>query len=316
MKITDYLAQDKTHVSFELLPPLKGKSIDTLYNLLDPLMEFKPPFVNVTYHRSEYIYKKNVDATFEKVVVRKRPGTVSICAAIMNKYKIDAVPHLVCGGFTKDQTEDALIDLHFLGVNNILALRGDAMKSENQFTPEIGGNHRALDLVSQAMNMNKGIYLEDDLSNGNPTDFCVGVAGYPEKHAESPNLKTDILHLKAKIDAGASFVITQMFWDNKAYFDYVAMCRAEGIKVPIIPGLKPLTSKKQLTTIPRSFNVNLPDTLTDAMLQTTTDEQAKQVGLEWCIMQSKELLQKEVPCLHYYIMNNMPEILDISRAVL
>jgi methylenetetrahydrofolate reductase (NADPH) len=316
MKITDYLSQEKTHVSFEILPPLKGKSIDTIFQLLDPLMEFKPPFINVTYHRSEYIYKKNHDQTFEKVVVRKRPGTVSMCAAIMSKYKIDAVPHLICGGFTKDQTEDALIDLHFLGVKNILALRGDAMKSENVFTPEPSGNARAIDLVQQAMNMNKGIYLEDDLTNGHPTDFCIGVAGYPEKHSEAPNLKADIKHLKAKVDAGASFVVTQMFWDNQAYFDYVDLCRAEGINVPIIPGIKPITNRKQLTTIPRSFNVNLPDALCDAIAKAKTDDDVKQVGIEWCIMQSKQLLQHNVPCLHYYIMSNLAEMLTITRAVL
>lgn len=317
MKLTEYLQENKTHISFEILPPLKGKSIHSIYNVLDPLMEFQPPFINVTYHRSEYIYKKRADQSFEKVVLRKRPGTVSICAAIMNKYKVEAVPHLICGGFTKDATEDALIDLSFLGVDNVLALRGDAMKSETVFTPEQGGHEYAIDLVRQVSNMNKGIYLEDDLRSGNPTNFCVGVAGYPEKHFEAPNLKTDLKYLKDKIDAGAEYIVTQMFFDNQKYFEFVKACREEGITVPIIPGLKPITTKKQLVNIPRAFNINLPDDLTEAILNAKDDEAIKQIGVEWCTMQSKELLaDPQVPCIHYYVMSNVTEIKQIVSSIL
>jgi methylenetetrahydrofolate reductase (NADPH) len=316
MKVIDHLRQAKdTLVSFEVLPPLKGKNITSLYQHLDPLMEFKPSFVNVTYHRSEHIFKKKTDGTFEKVEVRKRPGTVGICAAIMNHYQVDAVPHLICGGFTKRETEDALIDLNFLGIDNVLVLRGDATKNESSFEPETGGNRYAIDLLKQVDQLNNGIYLEEDIRDGFRTNFCMGVAGYPEKHFEAPNLETDLKHLKAKVDAGAEYIVTQMFFDNAKFFAFVDKCREHGINVPIIPGLKPLTNKKQLTVIPRIFHVDLPNELIEAMNRTKTDEDAEKVGEEWLIHQSKELKKAGVPVLHYYTLGKPKIVYNAVKEV-
>jgi methylenetetrahydrofolate reductase (NADPH) len=316
MKVIDHLRQAKdTLVSFEVLPPLKGKNITSLYQHLDPLMEFKPSFVNVTYHRSEHIFKKKSDGTFEKVEVRKRPGTVGICAAIMNHYQVDAVPHLICGGFTKRETEDALIDLNFLGIDNVLVLRGDATKNEASFEPEPDGNRYAIDLLKQVDRLNNGIYLEEDIRDGFRTKFCMGVAGYPEKHFEAPNLETDLKHLKAKVDAGAEYIVTQMFFDNAKFFAFVDKCRENGINVPIIPGLKPLTNKKQLSVIPRIFHVDLPNELIEAMNKTKTDEEAEKVGEEWLIHQSKELKKSGVPVLHYYTLGKPKIIYNAVKEV-
>jgi len=301
MKVIEHLKQTQgTHVSFEVLPPLKGKGINALWDHLDPLIEFKPSFINVTYHRSESMFKRKSDGTFEKVEVRKRPGTVGICAAIMNRYKVDAVAHLICGGFSKQETEDALIDLNFLGVDNVLVLRGDAPKNESFFEPEPGGHKYAIELLQQVMNMNNAIYLEEDLKNAVKTNFSIGVAGYPEKHFECPNLQTDLLFLKAKLDAGADYVVTQMFYDNKKYFEYVKACREIGIEAPIVPGLKPITSKKQLTVIPRTFHVDIPEELSTEILKCKTDKEVEEVGTEWLLQQSKELKAANVPVLHYY----------------
>jgi methylenetetrahydrofolate reductase (NADPH) len=301
MKVIDHINQAKdTLVSFEILPPLKGKTINSIYNHLDPLMEFKPSFINVTYHRSEQIFKKKADGTFEKVEIRKRPGTVGICAAIMNHYKIDAVPHLICGGFTKRETEDALIDLNFLGIDNVLVLRGDATKNEASFEPEPDGNRYAIDLLKQTVDLNHGIYLEEDIREGFRTHFCIGIAGYPEKHFEAPNLKSDMDFLKAKVAAGAEYIVTQMFFDNSKYFAFVDHCRAEGITIPIIPGLKPITNKKQLNVIPRTFHVDIPTDLSNEIQRCKTDEDCEKVGTEWLITQSKELKKAGVPVLHYY----------------
>jgi methylenetetrahydrofolate reductase (NADPH) len=301
MKVIDHINQAKdTLVSFEILPPLKGKTINSIYNHLDPLMEFKPSFINVTYHRSEQIFKKKADGTFEKVEIRKRPGTVGICAAIMNHYKIDAVPHLICGGFTKRETEDALIDLNFLGIDNVLVLRGDATKNEASFEPEPDGNRYAIDLLKQTVDLNHGIYLEEDIREGFRTHFCIGIAGYPEKHFEAPNLKSDMDFLKAKVAAGAEYIVTQMFFDNSKYFAFVDNCRAEGITIPIIPGLKPITNKKQLNVIPRTFHVDIPTDLSNEIQRCKTDEDCEKVGTEWLITQSKELKKAGVPVLHYY----------------
>jgi methylenetetrahydrofolate reductase (NADPH) len=301
MKVIEHINQAKdTLVSFEILPPLKGKTINSIYNHLDPLMEFKPSFINVTYHRSEQIFKKKADGTFEKVEIRKRPGTVGICAAIMNHYKIDAVPHLICGGFTKRETEDALIDLNFLGIDNVLVLRGDATKNEASFEPEPDGNKYAIDLLKQTVDLNHGIYLEEDIREGFRTHFCIGVAGYPEKHFEAPNLKSDMDFLKAKVAAGAEYIVTQMFFDNSKYFAFVDHCRAEGITIPIIPGLKPITNKKQLNVIPRTFHVDIPTDLSNEIQRCKTDEDCEKVGTEWLITQSKELKKAGVPVLHYY----------------
>ena len=317
MKVIEHLKQTQgTHVSFEVLPPLKGKGINALWDHLDPLIEFKPSFINVTYHRSESMFKRKSDGTFEKVEVRKRPGTVGICAAIMNRYKVDAVAHLICGGFSKQETEDALIDLNFLGVDNVLVLRGDAPKNESFFEPEPGGHKYAIELLQQVMNMNNAIYLEEDLKNAVKTNFSIGVAGYPEKHFECPNLQTDLLFLKAKLDAGADYVVTQMFYDNKKYFEYVKACREIGIEAPIVPGLKPITSKKQLTVIPRTFHVDIPEELSTEILKCKTDKEVEEVGTEWLLQQSKELKAANVPVLHYYTLGKPNVILNVVKGTL
>jgi methylenetetrahydrofolate reductase (NADPH) len=316
MHVTDHIAQAKdTLVTFEVLPPLKGKTISSLYEHLDPLMEFKPSWINVTYHRSETMFKKKLDGTFEKVDVRKRPGTVGICAAIMNHYTIDAVPHIICGGFTQRETEDALIDLQFLGIDNALVLRGDAAKNESSFEPEIGGNKFAIDLLKQVDQLNHGIYLDKDILNGGKTDFCMGVAGYPEKHFEAPNFEIDLLKTKEKVDAGAGYIMTQMFFDNQKYFDYVKACREIGINVPIIPGLKPITNKKQLTILPRIFHVDIPTDLSNAINKCKTDAECEQVGKEWLIQQSRELKAAKVPVLHYYTLGKPQVIKEVVSSV-
>lgn len=317
MKVTEHLRQAKnTLISFEILPPLKGKTIASIYDHLDPLMEFKPSYINVTYHRSEHVFKKKADGTFEKVEVRKRPGTVGICAAIMNHYHIDAVPHLICGGFNKRETEDALIDLNFIGVDNVLVLRGDAAKNETVFEPEPGGNLYALDLLKQVVNLNAGLYLEEDIRDGFKTNFSIGVAGYPEKHFESPNLKSDLDILKDKVDAGADYIVTQMFFDNKKYFDFVKACRETGINVPIIPGLKPITSKKQLSVIPRTFHVDIPTDLSNEIGQCKQDSDVELIGTRWLLEQSKELKDAGVPVLHYYTLGKPKVIVNVMKGLL
>jgi len=316
MKVIDHLNNaTSTLVSFEILPPLKGKGINALWEHLDPLMEFKPAFINVTYHRSESMFKRKADGTFDKVEVRKRPGTVGICAALMNRYKVDAVAHLICGGFTKQETEDALIDLHFLGVNNVLVLRGDAPKNETFFEPEPGGHKYAIELLQQVTNMNNGIYLEEDLKNAVKTNFCIGVAGYPEKHFESPNMQTDLTFLKAKVDAGAEYVTTQMFFDNNKYFEFVKTCREAGITVPIIPGLKPISTKKQLTVIPRTFHVDIPEQLSTEILKCKNDAEVEIIGTEWLLQQSKELKAAGVPVLHYYTLGKPHMVANVVKEL-
>ncbi len=316
MKVTEHLAQaEKTLLSFEILPPLKGKSIHGIYDVLDHLIEFNPAFINVTYHRSEYIYKKRGDDRFDKVFIRKRPGTVGICAAIQFKYKIDAVAHIICGGFTKEETEDALIDLSYLSIDNVLLLRGDASKNERDFIAEPGGHKYASDLVKQVVNMNHGIYLEEDSIQGYKTDFNIGVAGYPEKHFESPNLKSDLRYLKQKVEAGADYIVTQMFYDNNQYFNFVKKCREEGIMVPIIPGMKPITSSSQIHTIPRTFHVDIPEALSDAIDNAKTPEAVKNEGVKWSIKQSQELVAAGVPCIHYYTMGNVDAMRTIVKEV-
>jgi methylenetetrahydrofolate reductase (NADPH) len=316
MKITEHLKQaKKTLFSIEILPPLKGKSIQSIYDAIDPLIEYSPSFIDVTYHREEYVYKKREGGYLEKVSMRKRPGTVGICAAIMNKYKIDAVPHIICGGFSKQETENALIDLQFLGIDNVLLLRGDSIKTEPSFVPEPDGNAYAIDLVNQVSNMNKGIYLEEDIKDLQPTNFCIGVAGYPEKHAEAPNMISDIKYLKAKVDAGAEFIVTQMFFDNKKYFDFVNLCRKNNINVPIIPGIKILTSKKQATTLPKIFHIDIPVELYDLVEKAKDDKEAKEIGVNWCIKQSKELIGANVPCLHFYTMGLSETTARVAKEV-
>ncbi len=301
MKVTDHLNQSKeTIISFEILPPLKGKGIQSLYAHLDPLMEMKPAFINVTYHRSEHVFKKTADGNFKKVVVRKRPGTESICAAIMNKYNVDTVPHIICGGFSIGDTEDALINLNYLGIDNVLVLRGDAAKNEANFEPEPDGHKFTVDLLRQVRNLNDGVYIEEDLKNTAKTKFCIGVAGYPEKHFEAPNMDTDMQYLKQKVDEGADYIVTQMFFDNAKYFAFVDACKAAGINVPIIPGLKPIFNKKQLTVLPKVFHIDLPTALSSEIIKCKDDDAVEQVGTEWLLQQSKELKKAGVPALHYY----------------
>lgn len=316
MKITEHIKSSRsTLFSFEILPPLKGKGIKSLYAGIDPLMEFKPKFIDVTYHREDYVLKRRPDGTYDRVATRKRPGTVGICAAIMNRYKVDAVPHLICGGFTKEETENALIDLAFLGIDNVLALRGDNMKGETQFTPEKDGNRSALDLVFQLQNMNEGIFLDEELTDTQPTSFCIGVAGYPEKHQDAPNLRSDLNFLKRKVDAGAEFIVTQMFFDNSKYFQFVEACRAMNINVPIIPGIKPLATKKQLSILPRIFHIDFPEALAEAVDACKTDKEAEKVGIEWAITQCKELVKAKVPVLHFYTMGKSEATAAIAREV-
>ncbi len=317
MKVIEHIekANGKSLFSFEILPPLKGQNIQCIFDSIDPLMEFNPPFIDVTYHREEYEYKELPSGLLEKRIVKKRPGTVGICAAIQNKYKVDAIPHILCGGFTKEDTENFLIDLDFLGIDNVLALRGDAVKSEIYFKPEKEGHQFASDLVTQIENLNRGLYLDEYLQNTSATNFCIGVAGYPEKHMEAPSLDSDIHFLKHKIKNGATYIVTQMFFDNKRFFEFVAKCRKEGITVPIIPGLKPLATKKQLNLIPHRFKVDLPDDLIMEVVRAKDNEAVRQVGVEWCIAQSKELINAGIPVLHYYSMGKSDNIKAVAKAV-
>ncbi len=317
MKVTEHIkkADGKALFSFEILPPLKGQNIQSIFDAIAPLADFKPPFIDVTYHREEYEYKDVGNGLLEKKIVKKRPGTVGICSAIQNKFKIDAVPHILCGGFTKEDTENFLIDLDFLGIENVVALRGDAVKNEIYFKPEKNGHKYASELVTQIQQLNRGIYLDEDLQNSTQTDFCIGVAGYPEKHIEAPNFDSDIQFLKQKIAQGADYIITQMFFDNEKFFEFVRKCRNEGITVPIIPGLKPLAAKSQLNMIPHRFKVDLPDALVIETLKASNADAVKAIGTEWCIAQSKELLQKGFPIVHYYSMGKSDNIVQIAKEV-
>ncbi|MFT4644196.1 MAG: methylenetetrahydrofolate reductase (NADPH) [Planctomycetota bacterium] len=317
MKVIDHIKNAKeTLFSIEVLPPQKGRKIEHLYNILDPLMEFKPPFVDVTYHREEIQYKKNLDGSIARIPLRKRPGTVGICAAIMNKYQIDAVPHLICGGFTKEETEDALFSLYYLGIENVLIIKGDEMgKSEYHMEDMVNRNIYAIDLVDQVKKMNNGVFCHEETAYEMSTDFCMGVAGYPEKHFEAPNLNTDLKYLKQKVDAGADYIVTQMFYDNQKYFDFVDKCRKNGINVPIIPGLKPLTVKKHLNILPSMFHIDIPEALSKEVEKCKDNNAVKRVGIEWAIQQSKELKAANVPCLHYYTMSRSEITVEIARNV-
>ncbi len=316
MKVTDHIARASgTLISFEVLPPLKGRGIEALYKHLDPLMEFNPAYINVTYHRSEHVFKKRTDGSFEKVVIRKRPGTEAICAAIMNKYTVDTVPHIICGGFSLQDTEDALLTLNYLGIDNVLVLRGDAAKNEMAFEAEPGGHKFANELLRQVANLNAGVYLEDELKGTNKTDFCIGVAGYPEKHFESPNMQTDLAYLKKKVDAGADYIVTQMFYDNAKFYAFVKACREMGISVPIIPGLKPVTTKKQMTMLPKTFYIDLPAELCSEILKCKTDEEVEKVGERWLLEQSRDLKKNGVPVLHYYTLGKPHVVANVVREL-
>ena len=316
MKITEHIknAKGKTLFSFELLPPMKGQSIDWIYNGIEPLLEFEPPFIDVTSLREDYIYKEQPNGLLQRVSYRKRPGTIAICAAIINKYKVDAVPHLICGGFTKEETENALIDLQFLGIDNVLALRGDARKADSAFVPTPGGHAYATDLIEHIKNHNEGKFLHEDVETFK-SDFCIGVAGYPEKHFEAPNLNTDFKYLKQKVDLGAEFIVTQMFFDNQKYFDFVNKCRENGINVPIIPGLKPISTLSQLTILPNIFHIDLPDALVDALSKAKNNAEAKEIGTQAMVKQCKELIENGAPVLHFYTMGKPDQTKQIAKAV-
>ncbi len=316
MKVIDHLMRAKdTLLSFEILPPLKGRDMRSIYEGIDPLMEFKPSFINVTYHREEVVYKDRGQGLLQKIRLRKRPGTVGICATIKVKYDVDTVPHLICGGFSREDTEDALIELNFLGIDNVLALRGDPIKSESQFIPERDGHAHAVDLIRQISGLNRGKYLHEEEQEAAATDLCIGAACYPEKHPEALNMDIDIAYLTAKVEAGAEYLVTQMFFDNRRYFDFVARCRAEGIGVPIIPGLKPLTNLKQIGFLPKTFRIDLPPAFANELVKCRTDEDVKQVGIEWCTAQARDLAKGGAPCLHFYTMGRSEAVRSVVAAV-
>jgi methylenetetrahydrofolate reductase (NADPH) len=317
MKVTDHIknANGKTLFSFEVIPPKKGKNIQDLYSNIDPLMEFNPPFIDVTTSREEYVYLDKGNGLLDKRITRMRPGTVGICASIMHKYQVDAIPHLLCGGFTKEETEYVLVDCHYLGLDNVMALRGDSMKDEPYFRATKGGNAFATDLVAQIANLNRGKYLHDDVNVEHHSDFCIGVAGYPEKHMEAPSLVSDLRRLKEKVDAGADYVVTQMFFDNNKYFEFVKAAREMGITVPIIPGIKPLAVKRHLQILPQVFKIDLPQDLIDAVDGCKDNKAVRQVGVEFAIQQSKELLAAGVPVLHYYSMGKSDNIQTIASTL-
>jgi methylenetetrahydrofolate reductase (NADPH) len=317
MKVTEHIkhAKGKTLFSFEIIPPQKGRNIQELYNNIDPLMEFKPPFIDVTTSREEYVYLDRGEGLLDRKITRMRPGTVGICAAIKHKYNVDTVPHVLCGGFTKEETEYLLVDCHYLGINNVMALRGDAMKHQQYFEASKGGHQYAKELVSQIQNLNKGRYLHDVIEADDKADFCIGVAGYPEKHIEAPSLQSDLKRLKEKVDAGAHYVVTQMFFDNKKYFDFVDKARQAGIDVPIFPGIKPVAVKRHLQLLPQVFKIDLPEDLIQAIEMCKDNKQVREVGIAWCIEQSKELMAAGVPVLHYYSMGKSDNIKAIAKAI-
>jgi len=316
MKVIDKIKSAKKALfTFELLPPLKGHTIQEIYDTIDPLIEYNPAYINITYHQQEVVYKSRPDGLMEKRVIRKRPGTVAIAAAVQNKYKITVVPHMICGGFTKEETEDALIDFHFLGINNLLVLRGDPEKGKRKFIPVEGGHAHSSDLIEQIMNLNKGKYLHEELEDAMPTDFSVGVAGYPEKHIEAPNMDSDLEYLKLKIQKGAEYIVTQMFFDNRKYFDFVNKCREIGIDVPIIPGIKPVSTLNDISLLPQTFSIDLPTELINEIKKCRTNKDVRQVGVEWATMQSNELIKFGVPGIHYYTLDQSDNIKKIVSSV-
>ena len=317
MKVTEHLKKHtgKTQFSFEIIPPKKGNHIQDLYDNIDPLMEFNPPFIDVTTSREEHVYIDKGNGLLDRKITRMRPGTVGICAAIKHKYNVDTIPHVLCGGFTKEETEYLLVDCHYLGIENVMALRGDAMSHQKYFEASNGGHQYATQLVDQIQKLNSGKYLHDVIEANHKTDFCIGVAGYPEKHLEAPSLQTDLRRLKEKVDAGADYVVTQMFFDNQKYFEFVAAAKEIGINVPIIPGIKPLAIQKHLQLLPQVFKIDLPETLITEVEKCKTNSDVRQVGVEWAIQQSKELMDAGVPVLHYYSMGKSTNIKAIAKTV-
>lgn len=319
MKVTDILQQaiekKETRFAFELLPPLKGENIDSIFNTIDSLMPYNPAYINITYHREDVKYIEREGGLLERRIVRKRPGTVGISAAIMARYGIATVPHLICGGSSKYDLEDMLIEMEFLGIHNVLALRGDSLRGESIFTPHPEGYAHAIELIGHIHDMNKGLYVDSEIENCTTTNFCIGVAGYPEKHAQAPNKATDIAHLKAKVDAGAEYVVTQMFFDNAKYFEFVEECKQAGIHVPIVPGLKPFSTKRQLSLLPQTFHVDLPEALVLEIDKCKTNDDVRQVGIEWAVMQSKELKAAGIPVVHFYTMGKSDNVEKIAKEV-
>ena len=314
-KITKYFeeAAGKTLFSIEIIPPMKGQHLGELMSHIEPLMEFKPPFIEVTYHREEYV-EKVIDGVSKRIPIRKRPGTLGICASIMQRFQIEAVPHVICGGFTKEETEDFLIDLHYLGIENALLLRGDQEKGEAHFVPKPGGHAYANELVEQVAAMNKGILLHEE-TESLPTNFCIGVAGYPEKHIDAVSFDQDLKYLKQKVDAGADYIVTQMFFDNAKYFDFVNKCREIGINVPIIPGLKPLATERQLDILPEIFHLEIPSEFVNEARKCANNAAIKQLGIEWAVQQGKELIQAGVPALHFYTMSKSDSVRAIAEKL-
>lgn len=305
----------KTLFAFELLPPLKGEGTEGVFEAIDPLAEFNPAYINVTYHREDVTYVEHKGGLLEKRVIRRRPGTVGISAAIMKRYNVDVVPHLICGGLNRYDIEDALIDMDFLGIDNVLALRGDNLRGESSFTAQPNGHNHATELVAQVKAMNEGRFIDGQVANCRHTNFCVGVAGYPEKHSEAPNMESDIKQLKAKVEAGADYIVTQMSFDNGKILDFIAQCRKAGITVPVIPGIKPLSTKKQLTLLPQIFHVDLPADLVSAVEQCKDNTAVRQVGIEWAIAQGRELQQAGIPVLHFYTMGKSDNMQRIAKEL-
>ncbi len=315
MKVIEHLARaNEPLISFEIIPPKRGGDIRSLLRVVDDISQYNPPFIDITSHAAEVTYEETPQGIRRKVK-RKRPGTLGICALIQNKYNIDAVPHVLCNGFTREETEDFLIDLQYLEIENVMALRGEENNYQKPILPGRSVNRYAVDLVKQIKNMNQGIYLEEDLVDAKPSNFCIGVAAYPEKHISAPNLEFDIKQLKKKVDAGAEYVVTQMFYDNRFYFDFVEKCRKKGINVPIIPGLKILTSKKQLTTVPANFHISLPPELTDPVLEAKGDNEVIEIGVDWAYRQVTELIEHKVPAIHFYIMQNAMPIKRLMKKI-
>ena len=317
MKVTEHIANanGKTLFSFEIVPPQKGQNIQQLYDNIDPLMEFKPPFIDVTTSREEYVYIKKENGLLERKLTRMRPGTVGICASLKHKYDVDAIPHVLCGGFTKEETEYVLVDCHYLGLDNVMALRGDAMKHQQYFEATSGGNTYAVDLVRQIKDLNEGKYLHDIIETPHKANFCIGVAGYPEKHLESPSMDADLRRLKEKVDAGADYVVTQMFFDNTKYFEFVDRAKEIGIEVPIIPGIKPLAVRRHLQILPQVFRLDLPNALVNEVEKCKDNKEIRQVGIEWAIQQSKELVAKGAPVVHFYSMGKSDNVRAIAKEV-
>ncbi len=300
--------------TFELLPPLKGHSIERIYNAIDRLIEFQPAYINFTTHRNEIIFKERPDGLLEKRVTRLRPGTIALAAAVKYKYNITVVPHILCGGFSKEETENVLIEMNFLGIDDVLALRGDPQRGSRTFIPEKDGHTHTFQLVKQIMDMNNGKYLEDTLEETSPTHFCIGVAGYPEKHFEAPNNMADMENLKCKVDSGASYIVTQMFFDNEKFYQFRDDCKKMGINVPVIAGLKPISALNDIRLLPQTFHIDVPNDLVNAIKKCTTDNEAREVGIEWATMQSKDLIKAGVPGIHYYTLGRSDNVARIVKA--